>query len=193
MQQWSLEENLGNIKLHDDLLDILFKHKKDISLKLSDIRGMFNIDHVSINILNSRNELIIFSSTPSVEFNLIMNGLWKYDRSFLPTFLEDRSLFWWENAYMDGNKKIIKQIKEEMHGYTLGFGLTQKIDTLNLIYSYATRSKEKNLKDYYISHKNDLLLVGDYAFRLLRDIYLLYDHPIVNIKKPYLKLIINND
>lgn len=191
-----LQENLAvphncGVRPHHDMMSILFKHKSIISQRLSSVIGLFNIDHISIKFINPHNELVIFSSTPSVEFNLILNNMWQYDKSFFPDWLESGSLFWWENAYVKEHSKALKQTKEAIHGYTLGWGISQQIDKLRLIYSYATRSPNEDLKSYYTSFKNELLLVGNYAFKLLRDIYSLYagENRII---RPYLKLVVDN-
>lgn len=197
MQKWDINETISNrVKLHANLLDILFKHRTEILLRLSDIRGLLQIDHISMNIINSDNQLAIFSSTPSVEFNLVMQGLWQYDKSFFPILFENGSLLWWEEAYLIDYKKILKKIKEEKHGYTLGFGIARKYKNLNLVYSYATRSRDKNLKSYFECYRKDLQMLGDYAFKRLYDIYLAYDHTAPPIdkgsfEKNHLKLVVN--
>lgn len=89
-----------------------------------------------------------------------------------------------------------------MHGFTLGFGLARTIENIHLIYSYATRSHADDLKLFYEDHKNELLHMGDYAYKLISDFYSLYCHPekknssLTNEHNPrdknYLRLIVDN-
>lgn len=204
MHQFNLISSSGNqpITLHENILDILFKHKKEISLRLSNIRGLFYTDHVSINILTPENKILIFSITPSVEYNLTIHELLKYDKSFFPNFYKDYSLFWWDQAYHHKYANELKKIKEEMHGFTLGLGLARRMKNIHLIYSYATRSQADDLKLYYEDHKNELFHMGDYAYKLISDFYSIYCPPKkANLHltrehnpkdKNYLRLIVDN-
>lgn len=193
-----------NIILHDDILDILFKHKEEIHRKLSDLQGTLLIDHIAIKIIDPNKKLLIFSITPSVEYNILVQGLWKHDKSFSTYFHNTNKFYSWEEAYSKLYFHKIKQIKETKHGFTFGFNISKKIDEFNLIYSFATRSQNKNLHDYYYNHLNKLYSLGDYSYRLIHNIYAKYcdpiwilpsmnsvqSHPISS--KPLLKLIINN-
>lgn len=190
------------IKLHDSILDLLFKHKNEISRKLSDIRGIYNIDHVAINIINPSNEVAIFSITPSVEYNLVIQNLWRFDGSLCPLNYTDGSFFFWDQAYINKYAKEIKLSKEIKHGFSLGFSLAKKVGQHHLVYSFATRSQEHHLKEYYKLMINELWLLGDYGYNLIRDIYDQYSNthtsPYIGSgkqaekHKSHLKLIINN-
>lgn len=70
--------------LHPNILEALFKHQSEVTLKLSNVRGLFKLEHVAMTILNPHDEIIVFSSTPAVEYNLIEKKLWQFDASFKP-------------------------------------------------------------------------------------------------------------
>lgn len=189
-------------RLHDNILDILFKHKKEISNRLRDIKGLYFIDHVAIIIITPSNEITIFSYTPSVEYNLIIKELWKYDKSFSPYFLKDGSMTWWGEAYSYNYLNLIQFAKEELHKFTLGMNLVRKIENHKLVYSFATRSQKNGIKEFYVDIKDELFHIGDYGYNLIRDIYSEYSDshvvPFINNSnkilknKPHLKLIVNN-
>ena len=195
-------EKYNDITLHEDILDILFKHKKEIYKKLIDLRGTLLLDHIAIKIIDPNKKILIFSITPSVEYNLIVQGLWKYDKSFSIKFQNNNYFYIWEKAYSEQYFNEIKYFKEHKHGFTLGFNTSKKIGAFNLIYSYATRSKNVELLDYYRNHINELLGLGDYSYKLIHNIYANYCDPNFNIpsityrqnshKTPILKLIVNN-
>lgn len=181
-----------NIILHDNIMDMLFGTKKEISYRLSDIIGMFNIDYISIIILKS-NRLYIFSTTPSIEFNLIAQNLLQHDKCYAPNLYPENTLFFWDEAYDGDYFCKIKKIKEINNNYTFGFGLTKQINNLQLTYSFATRSQEKNMSNYYLKNKLNLSKIGDYGFTLIKDIYAKYQNNFrLNSIKPDLRLIINN-
>lgn len=195
-------EAADEVILHEDILDILFKHKEEIYRKLIDLRGTFLLDHIAIKIIDPNNKILIFSITPSVEYNLIVQGLWKHDKSFSITFQKDNSFYPWEKAYCKNYFDEIRQIKELKHGFTFGFNISKKLGAFNLIYSYATRSKNDGLLDYYRNHINELINLGDYGYKLIHSIYLNYCNPIFDTptivgnqnhhKKPFFRLIVNN-
>ena len=188
--------------LHEDILDILFNHKEEIYKKLIDLRGTFLIDHIAIKIIDPNKKILIFSITPSVEYNLLVQGLWKFDKSFSIKFQNSNYFYAWEKAYSKQYFNEIKYIKEHKHGFTLGFNTSKKIGAFNLIYSYATRSKNIDLLDYYRNHTNELLGLGDYSYKLIHNIYANYCDPSFSLpsitcrqpsrKKPILKLVVNN-
>jgi hypothetical protein len=161
-------------KLHPKILDILFEHRREIAIKLSDIIGIHYIDHMAIIISNPKNEIVIFSKTPTIEYNLISSNLWLHDGAFSPQFFKKKSFFWWEEAYNSEYFEKIKNIKEQKHKYKLGFCLVRKINAFYIIYSFATRRAMIDSQSYYLSHKEDLLRMGDYCYRSIRNIYALY-------------------
>lgn len=194
--------NSDNITLHKNILDILFKHKEEVYKRLIDLRGIFLIDHIAIKIINPNNEITIFSITPSVEYNLIVQGLWKYDYGFSPDFKQLNKIHIWENGYSKEYFNEIKSIKELKHGFNFSFNLLRKQGAFNLIYSFATRSKNHDLFNYYNTHLSELSELGDYGYKLIHGIYLEYCSPefvipSITAKKShpirtFLKLVVNN-
>ena len=195
-----IEGNLitKKITLHKNILDILFSHKKEILNKLSDIKGLYRLDHIAIIIFNPINEIVIFSITPSVEYNIIVQNLWRQDIAFNPH--QDGTFLWW-----DQNPSIqydeIKKYKEINHNFTNGFNLYRTFENFKFVYSFAFRNKDKNARIYYESIKEKLFLLGDYSYKLIRHIYLdycpNYEAPTIisnNFKhhQSYLKLIVDN-
>ena len=190
--------------LHENVVDILFQNKNEISRRLSDIRGLYHIDHIAINIINPLNEVMIFSITPSVEYNLFAHELWRYDQSFSPLSFNDQALFCWDEGYDRRYFNDLKNLKEKKHHFNLGLNLVRKIEQFQIVYSFATRSQNENLLPYYQDQASRLFLLGDYGYRLIRDIYQKYcdtyippiiGNDIFTATKtaPHLRLIVNND
>jgi len=191
----------NNIVLHKNIMEILFKHKHEIFKRFSDIKGVFHIDHIAIKIINPANEMVIFSITPSVEYNLIAQELWRHDHDFLCNNYKLNKLYMWEESYSKRYFSEIKYIKELKHGFTFGFNIFKKYENFNLIYSFATRSQNNDLRQYYKNHTHEIIELGDYSYKLIHDIYIKYCQlefaaPFISdkksfLKRPYLKLIIN--
>jgi len=132
---------------------------------------LFLIDHLAINIIDPKNRLVIFSTTPSVEYNLITQGLWKYDKSLSMNFQRDNRFYSWEKAYEKEYFEELKLIKQINHGFSFGFNLSKKIESFQLIYSFATRHQNFELLEYYREYINELFALGDYGYKAIRSIY----------------------
>ena len=159
------------LSMHPNILSILFNHKNEILKKLSDLRGLHYIDHVSLILITPQREIIVLSITPSVEFNLIIQDLWQYDMSFNPIHFTTDKLLFWDTAYLEDHQIQLKFVKEIQHGFAFGFNLIRKIHDFHLIYSFATRKDELELRNYYQSIVPDLYSLGDYGYKQLREIF----------------------
>lgn len=161
----------NEVLLHEYILEILFKYKDKVFNKFYDIRGTFLIDHLAINIIDPNNKLIIFSTTPSVEYNLISQELWKYDRSFSTSYQIDNRFYSWEKAYEENQFEKLKLAKQINHGFSFGFNLSKKIESFQFIYSFATRHQNSDLMEYYRRYINELFAIGNYVFKAINEIY----------------------
>lgn len=191
------------VTLHENILDILFKHQGEVHKKLIDVQGTFLIDHIAIKIIDPNSKIIIFSISPSVEYNLIIHNIWQHDLSFSRDFQKLNDFYEWEKAYSKEHLQQLKFLKQQKHGFTYGFNISKIMGAYTFIYSYATRSENKNLHEFYFNNIAGLSGLGDYGFTLIRNIYKQYccpDFELPNIpytnnqsSKPTLKLIINNN
>lgn len=97
--------------LHPSIVNILFEHRRYIRNIFLQIKGLYEISHFGINIINPTNELIAFSSTPHIEYNLIQQKLWQHDCCFYSRTLNVNTLFWWDgNSHENPFSRQIKRI-----------------------------------------------------------------------------------
>ena len=157
------------VHLHKSMPEILFRHRRNISLKFKDSLGNYGIDHISIDIINPRNEMISFSSTPTMMYNLINSGLWKYDGTLSPSFYKKLSFFLWENTYPLKFSDELRRIKETEHGLSGGFTLVRHVFSHYFLYSFATK-KQSEIWTPYNEYLNELLMIGDYTYKLIKKI-----------------------
>jgi len=176
------------VSLHDSMPELLFRYRRAVSLKFRDSLGNYGIDHISIDIINPRNEMITFSSTPTMMYNLITSGLWKYDGALSPTYYKKLPFFLWENAYPQDYAKELRRIKETEHALHGGFTLVRHIFSHYLLYSFATKDHSIEWTPYE-DHLDELLMIGDYSYKLIKKIYKLiskpYVPPSINIFIPF--------
>lgn len=192
----------NEVLLHENILEVLFKYKETLCHKFDDVRGTLLIDHAAITIIDSDNKIIVFSTTPSVEYNIISQDLWKHDASFSLSYQAANRFYTWEKAYENEYFEELKLVKEVNHGFYLGFNLSKKVGSTQFIYSFATRHQRDGLVEYYRNYINELFAIGDYLYKSVCDIYEKSYGNIITIPEkiegkairrfsPFLKLISN--
>lgn len=158
--------------LHENYHQSLFDYKGKMLNYFGDIKGTFFIDHFSFYIIDRDGKIIPFSATPSVEYNLFSQGIWKYDNSFCSQFNQENRFYSWEKAYEESHFSQLKQVKEIKHNFQFGFNLSKQVNSYQLIYSFATRSQIDNLINYYSEYINELFAIGDYVYSHIHVAYL---------------------
>lgn len=142
------------VSLHPTITDTLYEHRRYVKNVFLQIKGHYEIAYFGINIISPANELISFSSMPHIEYNLIREGLWKYDPCFCSKKMSKNTLMWWDKISQDNLfLEQIKEIKLTSNHFKLGMTLSREINGFNILYSYATNSNKKNLKEYYRVYK----------------------------------------
>ncbi|MBI5448592.1 MAG: hypothetical protein HY939_07735 [Gammaproteobacteria bacterium] len=197
-------------KIHPDALSASFQHRKELSDKFRDVLGLMYLDYISIEIINPDEEFIFLSAFPAVNFNLISNHFWPYDGAISPSFYKHQTFIQWEEAYHPVFYHELKKTKESEFGFCCGFSLVRKINQFYLLYSFATKNSDKEIKNFFHEKINDVLKIGDYCYKLIRPIYLnyspVYRPPIITQFYPFvsgvpkesvnfsshLKLVVNN-
>lgn len=160
------------VSLYPSIIDILFEHRRYVKNIFLQIKGHYEVAYFGINIINPSNELVSFSSMPHIEYNLIRQGLWKYDHCFSSIKLHKNILLWWDDRNEEHLfSEQIKEIKLTSNRFKLGMTLSREIDGFHFLYSYATCSNMKNLKRYYNAQIFGLIDLGDYFCNSVLNIY----------------------
>jgi hypothetical protein len=169
----STMEKKNKSTLHQNILDILFENRSFLRNVLKTINGLHEIHHFSATIIDPTNKTIIFSTTPSIEYNLISQNLWDLDQAFYHESLTENYIRWWDNITSVEYEKI-KSIKLTNNCYSFGMTINRHVTDFTIMYSFATKSLEKNLREYYSLNLNNLIDIGDYCYKSIRTIYLQY-------------------
>ncbi|KTC65684.1 putative FlgJ-like protein (plasmid) [Legionella adelaidensis] len=158
--------------LHSKLLEILFENRRLVKNIFFEIQGLFDIDYIGLKIINSNKEIIAFSTIPSIEFNLIHQNLWENDVCFIPPNEVRNEIIWWEfeneYSYELREKKQIKLLNNKL---TSGFTICRDLNNFCLLFSYATKSKNKLLKEYYTANIYKIMDLGDYFLNSIIPMY----------------------
>jgi hypothetical protein len=175
IEQYIIEDSHEQLpfKLYSEILALLFAHRNKISMQFSDLKSLYHLSHIAVTIINPDDEIVIFSATPSVEYNIITENLWREDIAFNLHHFEHARLVWWdENTSPFYNQ--IKSLKEISHHFTVGFNLYKKVNNFKFIYSFASRNPHDNIRAYYMDLRKELFALGDYSYKLMRNLYVQY-------------------
>lgn len=182
--------------VHPRAQEILFEQKRKISKIFREVIGHYEMDHLSIAVIKKNNELFFFSSTPSIEFNLIEKNLWAYDGSYHPDFYQTPQCQLWSKLYHPDKLMELRFIKQIMTGYASGFSAAIEFNNFHLVYSFATKSRAPQAEMEFIRLSNTLIKLGNFCFKkIVDDVFpeLFTNASSANlIRTPSLKLVIDN-
>ena len=158
-----------NIKLHPEVIEILFENRRYIKNVFSNLKGLHGITHMGMACIDPLQELIAFSTTPNIEYNLFHQNLWLEDHCFNSGIEDKNSLLWW-----DYQNEQIEKVKLKNNYFTMGMTIYRPIGNFGLMYSFATDEKMERLRQFYSDNLFDLIDMGDYFYKSLRELYSSY-------------------
>lgn len=150
---------------HPELLDILFRYKSSVSLIFNDVLGIHGLDHISMTSITKKHEILILSSTPSMEFTLFNNNLWKFDRTYQPDWFQRCQKDEWPTLYHRSRFEELFYVKQFKTHYSLGYSFSQLIDSKYFICSMGFKLGKK--EDILIHYEKDLLKIAKYCSKRL--------------------------
>ena len=166
------DTNLQFPKFHKNLLTISLYHRQTILEKYSDVLGINNIDHISVNVIDPNEELVFLSATPLTGINVCSSKLYLSDLSIHPAMYMNKIFYWWDDCYLPEMRNRLKLEKEFKNGLKHGFIITEHKKGFTFLYSFATR-KTKNLEDWLVADKYEYLFkqIGRYCFNSVKNLY----------------------
>lgn len=164
-----LPEHTQKVTLHPEAIEILFENRRLIKNIFSNLRGLYGITHMGMSCIDPSQELVAFSTTPNIEYNLIHQNLWAKDHCFIPDLSHKNSLLWW-----DYQNEQIEKIKLKNNRFTLGMTIFRPVNDFIFIYSFATDERGEDLHQFYNDNVFALIDMGDYFYKSLRGLYSSY-------------------
>ena len=113
--------------LHPLFLDSLFAYQRRVSSVFKDVLGLYDIDYMSISHINLERQLLTFSSTPSLEYNLFSKDLWRFDLTYQCAWYEQYRLSPWTALYTASRYDDLYDAKQVRHDITQGLSFAVKL------------------------------------------------------------------
>ena len=158
-----MESSLNEVIPHPLLLEVLFAFKSKVSSVFRDVLGIHEIDHIAFTRINKDQQLITLSSTPAMEFNLFSGELWRYDKTYQPSWYQSCVQDYWQNLYAPARYDELYYLKQIKHGYPTGLSVAAKMDDEYIIYSLASRKSCAHTKELFANQHQDFYKIGQYC------------------------------
>ncbi|QBR84667.1 flagellar biosynthesis protein FlgJ [Legionella israelensis] len=182
------------ITLHPMAKELLFKHYVPIKRIFSDVLGQQETDYISIGLINASNQLIILSSNPGTEQNILEKHLWEFDHSYQPKFVYQDKPLSWSSIYDVNESKQLYKYKLTDLGLICGFSIPTDFDEYRAVFSFGFKYHEPNIIQMMEQTPNPFLAMGKYCLReILSTIPLPNTVTKIYQFKPKLELVINNE
>ncbi|MFA6301916.1 MAG: hypothetical protein WC627_02145 [Legionella sp.] len=160
-----------DIKPHPQFLEVLFAFKNKVSMVFQDVLGIHEIHHLSLTRINKNNQLITFSSTPALEYNLFSSQLWLYDKTYNPQWYQQYTQSNWQNLYQETRYDELYYLKQIKHNYPLGLSLAAKINETPVIYSLASNKSCRKTEELFTQQQEEFYKIGLYCYTLLDTLF----------------------
>lgn len=157
---------------HPQFLDALFAFKNKVTTIFRDVLGLHEIDHISITRINQSQQLLTFSSTPAMEFNLFNSNLWHYDKTYNPNWFEQCTQAFWQTLYHKTRYDELYYLKQIKHSFPLGLSLAAKIDGEFIIYSLASHKACTRTREIFATRQEDFYKIGQYCSQMLNPLFI---------------------
>lgn len=157
---------------HHDYLERLFSHKSHVDRVFKDVLGLYDIHHIAVTHITEKQELLTFSSTPALEFNLFNSPLWQFDKTYHPNWYHQCTHADWQSLYMPEQFDALYYLKQIKPQYSNGLSLATNSDDRFAIYSFASQKHTENARFIFNDQIEHLYTIGAYCSRALGPFFL---------------------
>lgn len=165
-------ENLpNNLAPHPQFLEILFAFKSKVSAVFKEILGLHEMHHLALTRINKNNQLLTFSSTPAMEFNLFSSPLWRYDKTYHPRWFHLCTQSPWQRLYNQTRYDELYYLKQIRHAFPLGLSLASQKEDQFVIYSLASHKSCPHTQELFFTQQEDFYKIGQYCYDRLTPLF----------------------
>jgi hypothetical protein len=162
-----MENSCTVVRPHPRFLEVLFGFKSNISSVFKDVLGLHQLHHIAITLRTTNNELISFSSSPALEYNLFSTSLWRYDKTYNPLWFELESQAYWEDLYQPTHFNALYYSKQVKPNFLTGLSLATRCKQGPIVFSLASHQACAE----WMRHKEELYRIGTYCLELLSPLF----------------------
>jgi hypothetical protein len=168
-----MKNNQDLVVVHSKFFQNLFVYKRHIDAIFNDILGLYEISHIAITRIDANKQLLTFSSTPALEFNLFTSKLWCFDKTYDPNWFSQCSQSRWESLYQPSHYHELYYIKQIKHHFIDTWSWVTQQDDNYYLYSIASNTNDKTIDESFSNHYQNLYKIGQYCVNLLNPLFLI--------------------
>jgi len=156
---------------HSQLADALFIYKKKVMRIFQDVLGLHGIDHISVTRIDAQNNILVFSSTPAMEFNLFNSTLWQFDKTFTAEWFKQCGHASWQSLYSNTRYDELYYLRQIKHRLPVGLSLATKTTEEYLIYSIASKNEAVSTQAIFANEIESFYRIGHYCSNQLLPLF----------------------
>jgi hypothetical protein len=164
-------ENSCEIMPHPNFLDALFVFRSKVSNVFSDVLGLYELNHIAVTRISPKRDILTFSSTPAMEFNLFNSNLWRFDKTYHPDWFRTCSQSNWPSLYMPERFDELYYLKQTKHHYPIGYSLATQLEDNFFIYSLASNRSCDHTRELFANQHGEFYKIGQYCSNLLGHLF----------------------
>ena len=187
-----MDINTATMTLHPSAESMLFLHYRTIRSIFNRVLGLIEVDYLSITLLTPQNELIFFSSYPSIEQNIIEQNLWQTDPSYQAHFFYQNRAQSWDELYPKETFNQLRQYKQDIPAFSTGLSIPTQYNQYRVTYCFALKSKHTLIQQAFQKNIKNLTSLGQFCLQNIVNTIPLAG-VLKDYSKPYLTLVINNE
>lgn len=168
---------LTTVNPHPRLEDMLFACKSIVSPIFKDVLGIHEINHISVTRIDHNQQILIFSSTPAMEYNLFTSNLWAFDNTWNPAWYQLCVPALWETLYQPAHYDELYYARQIKHHFSAGLSLTVFDGDAHYIYSLASSRPAAESQELFMNNLTDCRKIGEYCKNLLNPHFMNADIP----------------
>lgn len=153
--------------MHSKCLEMLFSYQVKVMQVFKDVLGLYEINHISLTRINKNAEILSFSSTPSLEYNLFNSNLWQFDKTYQSQWHTKNAPASWPSLYSPMYFKELYYLKQQKHRYPISISLPTQDANGCVIYSIASRKMSSHAQELFSVGQENLQKIGQYCAQLL--------------------------
>ena len=152
-----------DMALSPQWLNRLFAHKSKTRAIFRDVLALHEVNHIAIAYITAESTLLTLSSTPSLEYNMLSSGLWRFDNTYHPNWFKQNGHAYWQSLYSTERYDELYYIKQIKPHYPLGLSMAGPLGNGHVVYSIASSTDSDYTRDIFNTQRDELFQLGQYC------------------------------
>lgn len=162
---------IHGVSPHPLFFEALFAHRRTVNAVFSEVQGLHEIAHIAITQVTAEQELLTFSATPALEFNLFKSPLWRYDSAYNPDWYAENRAALWSDLYHCTRFDELQYAKQIQYHYPLGLAMSTLIDHTRYLFSFASDKSDETTCHLFESQHQQFHDIAQYCLNQLRPLF----------------------